>query len=181
MPILHFHPAAETAGAAPYPPDSNPIPLLVRQLVANLRGSRAPLVRTAVLALGPAHYVSAAEQWATPLYLAPRHLALHIADRLEAQGHTELFLDPDELLRYALELLPTALTAADPTEPGTWVWGVDVLLARLKNDQRRAFWFKLLSQVSKRPPLLLVLPTTLLARFGPEQPSEWGGRFVQFP
>ena len=181
MPIPHFHPSTETTGAASYQPDPNPVPLLVRQLVANLRGSRAPLVRTAVLALGPAHYTSAAEQWATSLHLTPSHLALHIADRLEAQGQTELFLDTGELLRYVLELLPVTPAATDPTEPGTWVWGGDVLLARLNKEQRRAFWSKLLSQVSKRPPLLLVLPATLLAHFGPEQPTEWGRRFAQLP
>ena len=175
-----FYPVAEATGSVLPPSDSAAIPLPVRQLVANLRGPRAPLVRTAVLALGPSHYASAPEQWAASLQLAPRHLALHIADRLEAQGRTELFIGPDELLTYVLELLPAA-TSADPAEPGVWVWGADILLARLTETQRRTFWANLRQRVSKRPPLLLALPATVLARFGPEQPVEWGTRFAALP
>lgn len=162
--------------------DPADVPLAVRQLVAGLRGSKAPLVRTAVLVLPPADYLTGAEAWASALDLTPIHLGLHVAERAESRGNVRVFLDANSLLGHALDVLPVPdPTYPNPAEPGAWVWGFDALLALLSETERAAFWLSLRQTPSKRPPLVLVLPAVWLARFGPADPNAWGPRFTQLP
>lgn len=143
------------------------IPLPLRLLVAGLRGPARPRVRTALVALGPAAYPAAPHAWVPGLGLNATHLGLHVADRCQAHGHVSL--DAARLLDYAIGLLPDpeAPEQPDPAQAGVWAWGADALLAKLSQDERTVFWARLFGTYSFRPPLLLVLPTALLARFGP--------------
>ena len=163
--------------------DSSPAPLAVRLLVAGLRPPAAPRVRTAVVALGPTHYAAAPEAWAPDLALGSTHLGLHVADHCQAHGHVSL--DAIRLFDYVLDLLPDPDTPdpPDPAESGMWVWGLDVLLAKLTEAERTSFWHRLHGTASYRPPLVLALPAALLDRFGPANPdSAWGAqRFLLLP
>ncbi|MBW3127297.1 hypothetical protein [Hymenobacter profundi] len=158
-------------------------PLPVRLLVAGLRPPSAPRVRTALVALGAAAYAAAPEVWASELALNSVHLGLHVADHCQPHGHVSL--DPVRLLDYLLSLLPDPDTPEppDPIISGVWVWGFDVLLAKLSEAERSAFWHRLHGTASYRPPLVLALPAALLGRFGPTDPANtWGAqRFLLLP
>lgn len=155
-------------------------PLPLRLLTSGLRGSKAPRVRTALVALPFAEYIAAPEVWASSLNLRASHLGLYVADQCQPYGHVSL--NPTQLLEYALRLLPHPENS-DPTDPGIWVWGVDVLLAKLTEVERAAFWQRLHGTASYRPPLILALPSKLLNRFGPANPeTSWGPqRFLLLP
>ena len=158
-------------------------PLPVRLLVAGFRTPSAPRVRTALVALSPAAYAAAPDSWTSDLALSSVHLGLHVADHCQAHGHVSL--DPVRLLDYVLGLLPDA-DAPEPPDPevsGVWVWGLDALLAKLTEAERSSFWHRLHGTASYRPPLVLALPASLLARFGPADPATtWGPqRFLELP
>lgn len=154
------------------------IPLPVRLLASGLKGPSAPRVRTALIALPPAEYLAAPEDWVSSLSFQSHHLGLFVADQCEPHGHVRL--NSTLLLDYVLSLLPNP-EDSDPTKPGIWVWGIDVLLAKLSESERISFWKKLHGTASYRPPLIIALPSKLLKRFGPDDPEiSWGSQRYLF-
>ncbi|WP_192822484.1 hypothetical protein [Rufibacter sp. LB8] len=142
------------------------------KLANSLRGHTAPRVRTALIALNKDEYFTAPETWASSLFLEPIHLSLHVAEKCQTYGHVGL--SPTQLLEYILNLLPNN-DNPDPMEPGVWIWGIDILLAKLSENERTIFWSKLHGMASYRPPIVVAIPSNLLSRFGPPEPeSTWG-------
>ena len=149
--------------------DCAAIPAPLRALATELtEGGNSS--RTGLALLGPAAYEQG-RQWASPcLRLRPVHLGREVLAWCEAQGTGRVLLDGMGLLGHVLRVH----YADPPRTVGTWLWGLDVLLAKLTPDQRTTFWAELWHW-RQRPPLLVVLPAELAAAFGPDDvDTRWG-------
>jgi hypothetical protein len=97
--------------------------------------------------------------------LLPRHLGREVVANCEAKGTRRVPADSPTLLHDILSAHPEA------GHPGTWLWGLDALLARLPSSERRTLWDSLFD-LRQRPPLFLVLPESY-RDFGPLDPNRW--------
>ena len=144
--------------------DCAAVPAPLKALALSLADTNASR-RSAVLWLAPSAY-SAGARWAAQcLGLLPRHLGREVVATCEAQGTRRVPADAPALLRHILAAHPAA------GHPGTWLWGLDALLARLPATERRALWDSLFD-LRQRPPLFLVLPEAC-RDFGPFDPDRW--------
>ncbi|QDA59998.1 hypothetical protein [Hymenobacter jejuensis] len=146
------------------PADCTDVPAPLQELAASLATSSASR-RSAVLWLAPPAY-TAGPQWATQcLGLLPRHLGREVVATCEAQKTQRVPAAASALLRHILAVHPAAGHA------GTWLWGLDALLARLPAPERCSLWDALFN-LRQHPPLLLALPHTY-REFGPAEPDRW--------
>ena len=164
-------PPQPNSGATPLGPQP---PLALQQLVSELRAIDAPRVRTALVALSPAAAVLA-PGWATMLELDAQHLGQAVAAQARADGAPDVGIGrAADLLAHVRRLLPTPDRHAPPPG-GVWLRGLDLLLAKLDEDQRALCWQGLRHELPHLPPLVLALPAALATRFGPAA-SVWPTR-----
>jgi hypothetical protein len=140
------------------------VPAPLKALALSLADTNASR-RSAVLWLTPTAYAAGAWWAAQCLGLLPRHLGREVVATCEAQGTRRVPADAPALLRHILAAHPAA------GHPGTWLWGLDALLARLPTTERRALWESLFD-LRQHPPLFLVLPEAC-RDFGPPDPDRW--------
>ena len=144
--------------------DCAAVPAPLKALAASLADTNASR-RSAVLWLGPSDYAAGARWAAQCLGLLPRHLGREVVASCEAKGTRRVPADASALLQHILTAHPEA------GHPGTWLWGLDALLARLPSSERRTLWDSLFD-LRQRPPLFLVLPKSY-RDFGPLDPNRW--------
>ena len=144
--------------------DCSAVPAALKALALVMADTSASR-RTAVLWLAPSAYAAGARWAAQCLGILPRHLGREVVATCEAQGTRRVPADAPALLRHILAAHPAS------GHPGTWLWGLDALLARLSAVERRAIW-EALFDLRQRPPLFLVLPEAC-RDFGPPDPSRW--------
>ena len=155
-----------------------PTPAALRELVSSLRRP-GTLVRTATVLLDAAQVAPAATAWATNEQLDAHHLGRAVLAEVQALGTRVVSLSAERLREYADAQLPRPQRGALPSG-GVWLWGAEVLLTKLDDTQRMAFWEAMRTGMPHRPPLVLALPQHM-ARFGPPQPEAWGPRYLSLP
>lgn len=143
----------------------NTPPLSLQQLVGDLRSVDAPKVRTALVELSPAAALLATS-WAAQLELEVLHLGKIVAAQARADAAPDAGISrAAEILKYIRRALPLAERHAPPPG-GVWLYGLDLLLAKIPEPQRVLCWRGLHDELPYLPPLVVALPTDLAARFG---------------
>ena len=153
-------------------------PLVLQQLVGELRGFDPPKVRTALLELSPSAAVLA-PGWAALLEFDIVHLGQAVAAQARADGAPDAGLDrgTPAVIAHVRSLLLAAERHDSSPPNGIWLRGLDLLLAKLSEPQRSACWRSLRDELPYLPPLVLTLPIALATRFGPTT-AEWPNRRI---
>jgi hypothetical protein len=166
--MLAAIPIPEVLGSVP--------PLSLQQLVGDLRSVDAPKVRTSLVELSPTA-VLLGHSWATLLELEVVHIGKVVAAQARTDGAPDAGIyRAADILMYIRRILPPAERHAPPPG-GVWLCGLDLLLAKLPEPQRALCWRGLRDELPYLPPLIVVLPAALAARFGPA-PDTWPTRWL---